>query len=400
MSGCVGDFVSISRTHHVSIIVADRKLPEPGRRAIWRDNTAGLKAGIYHPSFHRRLISVSVLDEAGGGFFAVKGSRGLVPPGKAPLPVDLRANGLYIHMLHFQDSVDPVREGGIGRVNEEGHVASVNTNQDEPMGNGFTEVDSDADSEGWNERLDVSESCWEDAELSDEGFKRMLEILCDDSDEREALCNEFSEDEIHAMVARVRRTDGKARRTHDPERGVRKRAPTARERLEHQRNAHLWTPSTVSNVCWCPECLTFKGRRDGIPGSTSVPRSRIWLQRVQFDFKGQWRVQAMCGSLYLFNGVESSTGWVWPFGVETKDQSEKAVRYLRRFEGNPGTLKVDNEPALEAMGSKFQLACKEPVADPYVPGFYRGCPVHFGSPYDPWGQTLVERWHGTCEGIA
>jgi hypothetical protein len=92
------------------------------------------------------------------------------------------------------------------------------------------------------------------------------------------------------MVARVRRTDGKSRRTHNPA-VPRRRPPTFEERIQHQRNAHLWTPSTISNTCWCPECLTFKGRKDGIPGSTSVARSRIWLERLLLDFKGKWTVQ-------------------------------------------------------------------------------------------------------------
>jgi hypothetical protein len=98
--------------------------------------------------------------------------------------------------------------------------------------------------------------------------------------------------------------------------------------------------------------------------------------------------------------VESSLGWVFPFGVEHKDESSKCIRYFRRFEGNPGTVKVDNEPALNALGSKFQKALQEPVADPFIPNLYRGTRCHHGAPYDPWGQTLVERWHGTCAGIA
>ena len=100
-----------------------------------------------------------------------------------------------------------------------------------------------------------------------------------------------------------------------------KRVPTIRERIEHQRNAHLWTPSTISNTCWCPECLTFKGRKDGIPGRAMVLRSRIWFERVQLDFKGPWPMQAMCGSYYHLNFIEASTGWPFTFGVETKDES-------------------------------------------------------------------------------
>jgi hypothetical protein len=45
----MGDFVSISRKHFVAIVVADRKLPVPGRRAIWKDDTLQLRSGVYHP---------------------------------------------------------------------------------------------------------------------------------------------------------------------------------------------------------------------------------------------------------------------------------------------------------------------------------------------------------------
>ena len=68
MSGCAGDFVSISSQHTVEIFVADRVLQTPGRRAIFRDDELRLKTGIYHRSFRRRLISVGRLDQAGGGF--------------------------------------------------------------------------------------------------------------------------------------------------------------------------------------------------------------------------------------------------------------------------------------------------------------------------------------------
>ena len=68
------------------------------------------------------------------------------------------------------------------------------------------------------------------------------------------------------------------------------------------------------------------------------------MQRIQFDFKGPWRVQAYSGANYHFNGVEASTGWPFVFGVESKSDSAKCLRYLCRFESNPGCVKVDNEP--------------------------------------------------------
>jgi hypothetical protein len=106
-----------------------------------------------------------------------------------------------------------------------------------------------------------------------------LYALPDPNSEEHQAMVKLQEQALRASTARVRRTDGKARKTHDPEKKLRRR-PTVREYLEHCRNAHLWTPETRDQVCWCPRCMLYKARRDGIPGKSFLASPRFWMSHV------------------------------------------------------------------------------------------------------------------------
>ena len=66
---------------------------------------------------------------------------------------------------------------------------------------GFADDDSDLDSDGWNDRLGLPDSFWDDAELDDESFKVMLDIMTNDDDFEEAdLAIPFGEEVARAMA--------------------------------------------------------------------------------------------------------------------------------------------------------------------------------------------------------
>ena len=62
-----------------------------------------------------------------------------------------------------------------------------------------------------------------------------LYAIPDPNSEEHAAMVKLSEQYLKVSQARVRRTDGKSRKTHDPNKPLR-RVPTVREYLEHCRN--------------------------------------------------------------------------------------------------------------------------------------------------------------------
>ena len=64
MSGCRDDFAAIT-DESVWIKVADRRLPKPARIGIFRQNTLGMKVGLFHPELTQLLVSVTQLEEDG-----------------------------------------------------------------------------------------------------------------------------------------------------------------------------------------------------------------------------------------------------------------------------------------------------------------------------------------------